>query len=305
MASTNQSPFYQKAESKFLAAQTDEERLTYLEEMIKECPKHKSSEKMLANLKTRYKKLKARAEKTRRSGKGSKKGIKKETMQAVIVGFTNSGKSSLLKSLTNSEPKVTPYKFTTKTPVIGTLNYENMNIQLIELPSFNSEFYDRGLAHTADTLLILVKNLEDIEKLKEGLEKAGGKKIIVFNLFSSNNINERKISATLSSKKHDFIIIDLNDFKNINEFKEKIFKSFGRIRIFTKEPGKVFNRKTNKPLVLKPNSTIKDAAEKILHGFSKKVKESFVTGPSSKFPNQKVGMKHVLKDMDIVEFKTR
>jgi len=267
----------------------------------------------------RYKKLKAQAEKVKRSGKSSKKGIKKETMQAVIVGFTNSGKSSLLKSLTNSEPKITPYKFTTKNPVIGTLNYKNMNIQLIELPAFDSEFYDRGLVHTADTLLILVKNLEDIEKLKKGLEKAGGKKIIVFNLFSQENVNERKISATLQSKKHDFFLIDLTAStgrvggwgegggkgNSLEELKEKIFKSFGRIRIFTKEPGKVFNRKTSKPLVLEPKSTIKDAAEKILHGFSKKVKESFVTGPSSKFPNQKVGMKHVLKDLDIVEFKTR
>jgi len=303
MASTNQSPFYQKAEAKFIDAQTDEERLKYLEEMIKECPKHKSSEKMLANLKTRYKKLKSQAEKSRRSGKSSKKGIKKETMQAVIVGFTNSGKSSLLKSLTNFEPKISPHKFTTKTPSIGTLNYKNMNIQLIEAPAFNSEFYDRGLANTADTLLILVKDLEEIEKIRKGLEKARGKKIIIFN--NKHKLNVRKISATLQSKKHDFTLIDLNDFENIEELKEKIFKSFGRIRIFTKEPGKEFNRKTSRPLVLNPDSTINDAAEKILHGFSKKVKESFVTGPSGKFPNQKVGMKHVLKDLDVVEFKTR
>jgi ribosome-interacting GTPase 1 len=303
MASTNQSPFYQKAEAKFIDAQTDEERLKYLEEMIKECPKHKSSEKMLANLKTRYKKLKSQAEKSRRSGKSSKKGIKKETMQAVIVGFTNSGKSSLLKSLTNFEPKISPHKFTTKTPSIGTLNYKNMNIQLIEAPAFNSEFYDRGLANTADTLLILVKDLEEIEKIKKGLEKARGKKIIIFN--NKHKLNVRKISATLQSKKHDFTLIDLNDFENIEELKEKIFKSFGRIRIFTKEPGKEFNRKTSRPLVLNPGSTINDAAEKILHGFSKKVKESFVTGPSGKFPNQKVGMKHVLKDLDVVEFKTK
>ena len=58
MASTNQSPEYQKAEIRFLSAQTDEQKITALEEMIRECPKHKSAESMLANLKTRYKKLK-------------------------------------------------------------------------------------------------------------------------------------------------------------------------------------------------------------------------------------------------------
>ena len=61
MASTNQSPQYQSAEAMFLQAQTNEERLRWLEEMIRECPKHKSSEKMLANLKTRYIKLKKKA----------------------------------------------------------------------------------------------------------------------------------------------------------------------------------------------------------------------------------------------------
>ena len=62
MSSTNQSPFYKKAEAMFLKSKTNEEKLKWLEEMIRECPKHKSSEKMLANLKTRYIKLKEKIE---------------------------------------------------------------------------------------------------------------------------------------------------------------------------------------------------------------------------------------------------
>ena len=46
-------------------------------------------------------------------------------------------------------------------------------------------------------------------------------------------------------------------------------------------------------------------AEKILKGFSSKIKESKIWGPSSKFPGQQVGLQHELKDLDIVEFKTR
>ena len=88
------------------------------------------------------------------------------------------------------------------------------------------------------------------------------------------------------------MIVDLNFF----------VKSFDKIRIYTKEPGK---NKTEKPIILKPDSTVKDVAEKILHGFSNKVKETRLTGPSSKFPNQKVGLAHKLKDLDIVEFNVR
>ena len=55
---------------------------------------------------------------------------------------------------------------------------------------------------------------------------------------------------------------------------------------------------------VRPDKTQKDVAEKIFHGFSKQIKETFVTGPSSKFPNQKVGLKHEVKDQDTVEFFT-
>ena len=122
MASTNQSPFYQKAEAKFLNAKSNEEKLIFLEEMIRECPKHKSSEKMLANLKTRYIKLKEKMEAAKKTSRGSKKaGIKKEDIQVVILGLTRSGKSSLLSMLTNAFPKISQNefeKFTTKKPAV-------------------------------------------------------------------------------------------------------------------------------------------------------------------------------------------
>ena len=70
MASTNQSPFYQKAEEEFHEATTDEERIACLEIMMKECPKHKSSENMRRNLTNRYKKLKENISKQKKSGKG-------------------------------------------------------------------------------------------------------------------------------------------------------------------------------------------------------------------------------------------
>jgi len=46
-------------------------------------------------------------------------------------------------------------------------------------------------------------------------------------------------------------------------------------------------------------------AEKILKGFSEKVKETKIWGPSSKFPGQIVGLNHKLRDLDVVEFKTK
>lgn len=301
MASTNQSPFYQQAEARFLSAKTDEEKLLALEEMIRECPKHKSSEAMLSNLKTRYKKLKEKVETSKKKGKSSKVGIKKEDLQIAIVGFTKSGKSSLIDILTNLNPEIADYPFTTKYPLVGMMNYDNVKIQTIEIPAFQSEYYDKGLVNSADTVLILITKLDEIEKILPEIKNPN--KIIVFNkidLFSENE--KRKIYARLQSKKYNFILISAKTKENILELKDKIFKSFNKIRIFTKEPGK---ERTKIPIILNPNSNVEDVAEKILHGFSNKIKETRIWGPSSKFSGQKVGLNHVLKDLDVVEFKTR
>ena len=300
MASTNQSPQYQKAEAKFLGAQTDEERISYLEEMIRECPKHKSSEKMLANLKTRYKKLREKLERVKKSGKSGKVGIRKEDMQAAIVGMTNTGKSSLLSLLTNAKPKIAEHKFTTKNPIVGMTGFEGTNIQLIEVPTFESEYYDRGIVNTADTILILINNLEQINEIEDELSKAKGKKIIIFNIMDDDK-DIRKISATLASKKYDFSLISTKTKEGIEEFKNKLFQSFNKMRIYTKEPRK---EKSPRPMILDPGTNVKKVAEKILKNLSD-LKETKLWGPSSKFPGQKVGLQHELKDLDVVEFKTR
>jgi|SRR3989344_4925146 len=299
---TNASPQFTKAQEKFLNAKDDQERLIFLEEMIREAPKHKSSENLLANLRTRRKKLETRLAKQKKSGKSSRTGIKKEDMQAVIVGKTNSGKSSILRILTNSEPQIADYNFTTKNPIIGIMNYETANIQIIEIPAIGSEFYNRGIPYTADTLLILITSMGELKEVLEEL-KSNGKKIIVFNKTDLLTENEkRKIKATLQSKKYNFVLTSAITKEGIEELKNKIFQSFDKIRIYTKEPGK---EKSKRPIILEPGATAKEVAEKILKGFSEKVKETKIWGPSSKFPGQKIGLSHKLRDLDVVEFKTR
>ncbi len=223
-------------------------------------------------------------------------------MQAVIIGETNTGKSSLISILTNSKPEIADYKFTTKIPLIGTMNFLGTNIQLIENPAIESAYYDKGLTNTTDTILIIITSLDQINKIKLLIKNSSAKQIIIFNLTNQTKQEIRKISATLQSKKYNFVIISTKTQEGIEELKNKIFQSFDKIRVYTKEPRK---EKSSKPMILKPDATIKDVAEKILKGFSDKIKETKIWGPSSKFSGQKVGLKHKLKDLDVVEFKTR
>lgn len=300
----NAHPEYIAAEGEYLKAESLEEKIEKLKKMISLAPSHKGAENLRAQLKTRLKKFQEDLNKQKKSGKGSRAGIKKEDMQAVIVGKTNSGKSSLLKLLTNAEPKISENKFTTTKPIIGIMNYATTQIQLIEIPAIDSEFYDKGIVYTADTILVLINSLEELNGILRQI-KTKGKTIIVFNKKDAK-LNERKIKAYLSSKKYNFVLTDLSHVRSggaLEELKEKIFQSFEVCRIYTKEPGKEPDK--NRPMILPPNSTISDVAEKILKGFSQKIKQTRIWGPSSKFSGQIVGLKHKVKDLDVVEFKTK
>ena len=51
-----------------------------------------------------------------------------------FVGFPSVGKSSLLKELTNANPKVAPYPFTTKIPNLGMLRLSEKEVVLADIP---------------------------------------------------------------------------------------------------------------------------------------------------------------------------
>lgn len=299
----NAHPDYFIAETIYLNAETKEQKIRALKKMISHAPSHKGAENLRAQLKRRLAKLKYAKEKEIKQKKGGKAGIKKEDMQTVIVGKTNSGKSSLLKILTNAEPKISSNKFTTTKPIVGMMFYNSVQIQLIEIPAIDSAFYDKGIVYTADVILVLINSLENLKEVEKKIQTQGTK-IVVFNKIDLLSQKEkRKISATLQSKKYNFQLISIKTKEGIEELKEKTFQDFDKIRIYTKEPGKESNRKN--PMILNPNAIVKDVAEKILKGFSNKIKQTKIWGPSSKFSGQVVGLKHKVKDLDVVEFKTQ
>jgi len=254
MASTNQSPFYQRAEQEYQEATTNEERIACLEIMMKEVPKHKSSENMRKNLTNRYKKIKMAMAKQKSSGKGGQAGIKKADMQCILAGFPNTGKSTIFKILTKQEAKTSPYPFTTNKPQLGTFLHEDANIQIIDIPSFPN--HDKSLINSTDTLLLIVDDLDQIKKTEDftyrtnakiqcapgNYKKKSPRVILIFNktdLLSEKEL--RKIKANLKSKfkNYDYIFFSKNPTKlEIKSLTQKIFKSFPIIRVYTKEPKK-------------------------------------------------------------------
>lgn len=292
---------YFEAEKKYLQAQTLEEKIKCLEEMIKAAPKHKSSENFVAELKTRLKKLREKSEKSHSVGKG-KKGIKKVGFQVALLGKTSSGKSLLLNKLTNASSPVSSHPFTTTSPIIGTMNYQGVKAQIVDLPSIGSKGFDAGTANNADCVLLIINTLQDIAEVEPYASKNQGSKIRVINKIDLLSTEElRKLQETCKSKKLNALLVSAQTSEGIEALKKKIFESMNVIRIYMKEPSK---EPSKIPAVLPKGSTVKNVAENIYKGFSLQVKEARLTGPSGKFANQKVGLSHVLKDLDVVEFKT-
>ncbi len=299
----NAGPEYVNAEKDYLNAKSLEDKLYFLEEMIRAAPKHKSSENLLSALKRRLKRLKESVEKGRKKSEG-RKGIRKEGFQFVMVGKTNRGRSSLLKRLSNAQPRTGEYEYTTRVTEIGTFYFEGVKAQIVDVPSIGSEYFDVGIVNNADCLLIVVEKLEELGELEEVFKRNMGKRIVVVNkvdLLSESE--ERKLRARMKSKRIEGVIVSALTGEGINELKKRMLSATGMIRIFLKEPGKKENRE--RPLVLNEGATIRDVAENILKGYSRNVKETRITGPSAKFVNQRVGLQHEVKDRDVVEFRAR
>jgi ribosome-interacting GTPase 1 len=250
---------YFKAEEKFRSARSREEKILALEEMIRLLPRHHGSENLFAQLKSRLAKLKKEADK-----KGVRKiGISKEgEAQVCLLGLTNSGKSTLLASLTNAKPVISEHPYTTLKPEIGMLDYSGVKIQLIEIPStFDSEYL--SMAKGSDLLVLVTRKENEKKQIKKILEE--------------NFIRTKAIF--------------INPFREKpSSIKEKIWDSLGLIIVYTK--------KSRTPMALPKNSTVRDFAMRIHKDFVKNFRFARLWRNNRMM---QVGLSYQLKDKDIVE----
>ncbi len=173
----NAGPEYQKAERKYHEARTITEKIRALEEMLRTCPKHKSSESLQQGIKQRLSKLRELQEKQKTSGSRHAISVKKEgAAQVVILGVPNSGKSTLLSKLTNAKPEISPHPFTTKLPETGMMDYHGVKIQTVEIPAIIEGFSSSDLGPTllgvirqAELIIILANELSELELIKNEL----------------------------------------------------------------------------------------------------------------------------------------
>lgn len=320
----NLPPQYFEVEEKYRQAKTIEEKLYYLKEMLAVVPKHKGTEKLQKELKTKISKLRKEiGEKPKVSRTVWYHFEKQGAGQIAVFGSPNSGKSTLVKFLTNANTEITDYPFATKIPVAGMMGYENIQIQLIDCPPLKEDLppWYFHLLRSADVLLYLFDLSRDslLEEVESNFKILEERKI---NIFKKDEPNYKKIifcGNKLDYENAEFrynlfleflknyssleelinIAISAKEKKNIEDLKRLLFESLEIIRVYTKPPGKL--PELEEPIVLKKNSTVLDAADALHKSFARNLKYVRLWD-NKNFFGQRVERNHILKDGDIVEF---
>lgn len=325
----NLPPTYYRKERELRFAHSPEEKIQIYLELLSIMPKHKGTDKLKADIRARISKLKRELGKKPGAARFDFYHVPKEGVaQVVILGMPNSGKSQILKTLTNAEPEVQNYPFTTTKPQIGMLLYEDIQIQLVDMPPISSDYapgWIFGIARGSDLLLLVLNLINDdinaemqslLNLLKSSRIKVATKdeemsdedfmvKSAIF-VCNKEDIKDADIRfkqlLTLYDSIFKLLSISALTGTGVERLKEEIFQSLEIIRVYTKPP----KRDVDKfhPYVLKKGSKVIELASEIHRDFLNDLK--FVRlWRKEKYDGMRIDRDEVLQDGDIVEFHTK
>ena len=333
----NLSPEYKSAEANFRKAREPRERLECLREMLRTIPKHKGTDHLQADIKHRIKELSEEIEAPRKgpARSGPSHVVRPEgAAQLALLGPPNSGKASLHARLTASHAHVAEYPFTTLEPQAGMMAYEDVNLELVDLPAVSREHPVPWLAttlQTADGCLLVVdltesSCVEQIQALHDLLRQkrvtlnadwngaaaqAGDRadedpfalRLPTLMLASKSDLiadvdAELQVFRELSGLRYPALPVSATTGQGLPEIGPWLFEHLGIVRIYTKTPGRPAEK--GRPFTLRRGQKVEDVARLVHKDVAQTLKYARVWGKSG-FGGQQVGREHVLADGDIVE----
>jgi len=334
---TNVSPEYKAAEAEFRKARSPEDRLHWLREMLRTIPKHKGTEHLQAELKTRVKELTEALSGPRKGGArtGPPTVVHAEgAAQIALLGPPNSGKSALHHRLTGSHAEIGPFPFTTQYPQPGMLPFEDINFQLVDLPPVSAQHFPPWLPGTlqpADAALLVVDLgdpdcVEQVEELHRLLSPArvtlsgswappgGGDDdedlfaVVLPTLLvatKSDELSDPDVELAtfreLTGYPYPAVSVSAVGGQGLDRLGPFLFEHLGVVRVYTKIPGQPPD--LSKPFTVRRGETVGDVATLVHKEIAADLRYARLWGRGT-FDGQQVGRDHALADGDVVELHT-
>jgi ribosome-interacting GTPase 1 len=320
----NLTPEYFKAEKWYKSATTNEERILALERMLAVMPKHKGTDHLKADLRKKLSKLK---EAGTQKKSGSHVDVfhvpKSGAGQIVLIGTPNCGKSSIVGALTNAKVNVADFPFATSGPVPGMVTFEDIQIQLVDMPPITADYSAPGQVGTyrnCDLIAIVIDLSGDIvEQYSVCMDFLESRNLLIgaeipasddqgnalakeaFCIYTKSDIAKTGALEDLKQLCEfplEFVEISAVTGKGLPELAATFYRLLKIIRVYAKPPGKPVDM--TEPFTLPAGSTVMDLATDIHRQLAEKLKSAKIWG-TGVYDGQNVQRNHVLNDKDIIE----
>jgi hypothetical protein len=253
------------------------ERLRLMQEFLSLVPKHKGTAKTCAQVKKQMATLRRELEekKRKKTGKsGPRLFIEKEgAAQIALISLTKAGKSSLLSVATHAKVEVSANPYTTREPVPGIMDYQDMQLQIIEAPALIEGASDGrawgaktlGIARNADGLMLLVDLSQDpVKQMSLILEELNKARISTSKPKSRVEVERRFMGAGLriivTGKLVDCTFRDVEDLLKSYNVTDGVVKIHGEATLGDVEDA-IFESTVYKAAVVVANKIDIDGAE--------------------------------------------
>ena len=333
----NLSPEYRVAADALRRARDPEQRLECLRQMLRVIPKHKGTDHLQADLKRRIKELDAELAAPRKGGAhgGPALIVRREgAAQIALLGPPNSGKSMLHSRLSGSSARSAPYPFTTQVPEPGMMPFEDIRLQIVDLPPLSSQHpltWIGGTLQSADAALLVVdisdagvvQQIEDVHAVlserrigltriwpaeRVGLQAADDTDdpfaltLPVLLLANKSDLDPDSGSdmaalEELLGVEYPALAVSALTGAGLGPLGSWLFQHLGIVRVYTKAPGKPPDH--SKPFTLMRGQTVADVARHVHRELVDSIRYARLW--NAEHDGQHVGRDHGVIDGDVIE----